>query len=857
MTLPLRIQRLCLAFAGLGLVAALALPLAAQPAGETTAFIRAALLKNAGSPLTSPSTLLVQGGKIVAVGDAREVKIPAGAKVVDLKNQIVIPGLVVAETTLAERGRDDVETLTPQLRAIDGFDFYGDHDAALSGGVTTVQASPGARRLMPGQGTVVKLAGPSPERRTLKETESLRVLLGEAFKNPPRIYEPPVGAVSVEKPLEPTRAQLGGGLAGAMSGLRLAFGAARDEAAKPENRRAADPMLRALVRCVSAKQPLRVTAPGAADVRAAFSLAREFKLKLILVDVAPNALTASEWAEAKELVAGVVVNPGLRPGAVSDVPLPDPEEAKARSVGDLVRDLRAAGIKCALRPADDADLKEMLFLGGTLVSQRVPQADVLKMLTEWPAEMLGVESRVGSLAPGKDADFLVLSGDPFGARTQVREVFVGGASVWRAPAKSAALVVKALSVVPGAGGTPIPRGQVLVENGKIRAVGREVSAPLSAEVRDFPNGVVVPGFLDLGTGLGFGGPVTQPVPVGTKLGERLVSADPVIALARQGGVTTALFASPGNNVGPVIAFKLGETPRLLKEPVALKAGLAGNLTQAGESLRGALRAGKAYADGWSKYDADQADYLKKKAEWDELKKKLPAPAATKPASSAPAAPAPSAPAATKPEEKKPEAAKDVLPPEPRAPAKPQLAEALEPYRALFAQKIPLFVEARRADAIKLAVAICRDEFPVRLILVGGDDAHRLLDLLEQKQVAVAAGPTLVRTVEREQVNLPQALANRDLKFGFLSNATTGVKTLPWAVRFAVRQGLAADDALCAFTACPAELLGLSTVGALANGKDADLVVLSGPPFAPNSRVLAVMIDGQWVYHEAAAEANNP
>src|SRR5262249_28659804 len=156
---------------------------------------------------------------------------------------------------------------------------------------------------------VVKLAGPAPERRTLKDVESLRVLLGEGFKNPPRIYEPPVGAVSVDKPLEPTQPQLGGGLAGGMAGLRLAFGAARDDSAQPEGSRATDPMLRTLSHCISGKQPLRVTAPGAADVRAALSLAREFKLKLLLVDVNPNALTAAEWTEAKDLIAGVIVNP--------------------------------------------------------------------------------------------------------------------------------------------------------------------------------------------------------------------------------------------------------------------------------------------------------------------------------------------------------------------------------------------------------------------------------------------------------------------------------------------------------------------------------------------------------------------
>ena len=73
--------------------------------------------------------------------------------------------------------------------------------------------------------------------------------------------------------------------------------------------------------------------------------------------------------------------------------------------------------------------------------------------------------------------------------------------------------------------------------------------------------------------------------------------------------------------------------------------------------------------------------------------------------------------------------------------------------------------------------------------------------------------------------------------------------LPMVVQHAVSKGLGADDALAGLTSSPAELLSLTDIGTIATGKDADLVVLSGPPFDPASRVIAVMIDGQWVYEE--------
>src|SRR5262249_21048234 len=153
-------------------------------------------------PAIADAVLVVRDGKVIAAGKRADVAIPPDAVVHDLGDATIIPGLIAAETSLAEKGRDDLVAITPQYRAADGFDPYGDPATALAGGVTTAQIAPGGKRLMPGQGAVVKLFGDEPARRTLREEESLRVVLGDAFKNPPRVYEPPVGAVSVDRPLE-------------------------------------------------------------------------------------------------------------------------------------------------------------------------------------------------------------------------------------------------------------------------------------------------------------------------------------------------------------------------------------------------------------------------------------------------------------------------------------------------------------------------------------------------------------------------------------------------------------------------------------------------------------------------------
>src|SRR5262245_41004451 len=132
---------------GAALAAALALGLSlrADPAAGTHAY-RAARIWTAAGPVVTDGVLVVRDGKVVAVGRRSEVAVPADAVSHDLGDATVIPGLVIAETNLAERGRDDLHTLTPEHRAIDGFDPYADYSSALAGGVTTVQLAPGGRR---------------------------------------------------------------------------------------------------------------------------------------------------------------------------------------------------------------------------------------------------------------------------------------------------------------------------------------------------------------------------------------------------------------------------------------------------------------------------------------------------------------------------------------------------------------------------------------------------------------------------------------------------------------------------------------------------------------------------------------
>ena len=175
-------------------------------------------------PMTSApiqdGVVLIRDGKIEAVG--KELQIPDDAEVIDATDKMVIPGLIDAFTTLAEQNRDDEESVTPDIRAKDAFDFYGKYRRMLAGGVTTVYVSPGQRRLISGLGAVVKLAGDSIIERCLRDTAALRVTLGELPKSPPALFKPPIPPDPCN-PLLPEEKQLPTTRMGEMAVLRKVF----------------------------------------------------------------------------------------------------------------------------------------------------------------------------------------------------------------------------------------------------------------------------------------------------------------------------------------------------------------------------------------------------------------------------------------------------------------------------------------------------------------------------------------------------------------------------------------------------------------------------------------------------------
>ncbi len=172
---------------------------------------------------------------------------------------------------------------------------------------------------------------------------------------------------------------------------------------------------------------------------------------------------------------------------------------------------------------------------------------------------------------------------------------------------------------------------------------------------------------------------------------------------------------------------------------------------------------------------------------------------------------------------------------------------------VLAGQISALVSAERVDEIATAMRLA-DEFGFQLMIVGGTHAHLLVDKLAGSPVPVLLGPpgdAAFREEKAEEiVELPSRLNERHVPFALVSGDDERAPRLSLIARaqFAMRGGLDLEQALKAITIDPARVLGIDDrVGSVETGKDADLVLYDGPPFAPTTKVLAVLVNGKIAY----------
>jgi imidazolonepropionase-like amidohydrolase len=390
--------------------------MAAPPTG--TIAIRGGYVHPISRRAVRNGTVLVEDGMITAVG--RDVRVPRGVPVVDAVGKWVLPGFVEAhghvgvhEESDGWSGNDTNEMTEPngaRFRALDGINpaDEGFRDA-LAGGVTTVVVKPGSGNPIGGQTVAVKTWGRIVDEMVVREPVSVKSALGE---NPKRVY-------GDRKQLPSTRL-------GVAAVIRDAFikaqdyQAKRDEAARENKPFTRDHTCEVLVRLLSGELPWCQHTHRADDIATAIRLADEFGYRLVVNHATEGFLIADVLAERN---IPCIVGPLFT--SRSKVEL---RQRSLRTPGELAR----AGVQVAITTDHPVVPIHFLVHQATLaMKEGMPRADALRAITINPAQMLGLDGRVGALEPGRDGDVVIWSGDPLDVMSRAEQVIVRGRPVYR------------------------------------------------------------------------------------------------------------------------------------------------------------------------------------------------------------------------------------------------------------------------------------------------------------------------------------------------------------------------------------------------------------------------------------------
>ncbi|HMA32919.1 MAG TPA: amidohydrolase [Chloroflexia bacterium] len=372
----------------------------------------------AGPPL-DPGYVLIADGKIAAVGALADQPAPGPeTEVVDLRGKWLLPGLIDAHTHVGigeqgfgREGMDVNETtdpITPQLRAIDATN--PDDEAfrdALSAGITCVNIMPGSANVVGGLAFAVKTYGQRIDQMVVRQPSGMKAALGE---NPKRTH-------GDAKRMPATRL----GVAALFRDLcvRTQNYLAKQENTEPGKPVERDLRLEQMALVLRRQIPMHIHAHRADDILTALRIRDEFGFDMILHH-ATEAFKLPDELTRRNIPA--VVGPVLTSRYKVEL-----RERSLRTPGILVR----AGVKVALT-TDHWVVPIQHLLVGLVLSVRdgLDRAEALKLVTINPAEILGIADRVGSIAPGKDADLAVWSGDPLDLLQRVERVYIDGAPVY-------------------------------------------------------------------------------------------------------------------------------------------------------------------------------------------------------------------------------------------------------------------------------------------------------------------------------------------------------------------------------------------------------------------------------------------
>ncbi|GIU83086.1 MAG: amidohydrolase [Acidobacteria bacterium] len=382
---------------------------------KPTAFVNAKIIPIVGQPIER-GVLLIQNGKIVAVGDVKSVKIPSDAQVFDVSGKVIMPGLVDTHSHIGEvSGADGSSPIQPDVRVLDSINVRASSiQRAQAGGITTVNVMPGSGHLNSGQTLYLKLRdGANKIEDLLIYNEDGSIAGGMKFANGTNSLR--TGGGNFPGTRAKSAALVREQLIKAQE-YREKIRKAGDDKSKLPPR---DLMMEALVEVLEGKRIVHFHTHRHDDIMTVLRLQEEFGFRVVLHHVSEAWKVADEIAKAKVPSSIIIVDsPG---GKLETMDISMANGAALEKVGALV------GFH-----TDDYITDSRLFLrsAGLAVRNGMSREKALYALTMAGAIMLDLDKRVGSLEVGKDADFIVLSGDPLSVYTKVLQTWVEGKKVF-------------------------------------------------------------------------------------------------------------------------------------------------------------------------------------------------------------------------------------------------------------------------------------------------------------------------------------------------------------------------------------------------------------------------------------------